>query len=96
MVSALKTKFKEKHTKEVKSSGRVGCHWGGWLRKARPSPGLRARSRCPHEPFQAGGTECAEPRSWSGLCPGRELQGNLCSCTEASRGADRSRRRQMT
>lgn len=45
MVSALKTKFKEKHTKEVKSSGRVGCHWGGWLRKARPSPGLRARSR---------------------------------------------------
>lgn len=45
MVSALKTKFKEKHTKEVKSSGRVGCHWGGWLRKARPSPGLRAWSR---------------------------------------------------
>lgn len=92
MISALKIKFKEKHTKEVKSSGWVGCRCGGWLRKARPSPGLQGRSRWPQEPLQAGGTACTEPWSWSRLCPGGEPHGNACSCTETNRGADRGRR----
>lgn len=94
MISALKAKFKEKHSKAVTSSGWVGCR-SGVAKESPPSPGLEGRSGWAHKPFQAEGTRCAGLEAAAGFARARDLRKSTGSRKEQA-GDGRRRTRSVS